>query len=232
MQPVFNPLVAMYQTQLETSRRLVDAVFSGTEKIDRVMIGAAHRALNEQLNRAEELAAMRVPALPAPAARFGSLSSNSGSMINDQKEIMRIFVDMQTEISRSLQEGMGKVGTLTPAAGPAQVSDTRRQMDDARFNPVAGMLSVWESAFKEVTDLVRKNMTAARAAGENIASDMGQSAQATGHAMTTVIEQGAESASRQTEDAGEPRRHSSHPSQSSHSSSGGGKKKHEKQEKQ
>ena len=40
MQHASNPLVTMYNTQLEASRRFAEAVFSGTEKIDRVMRGA------------------------------------------------------------------------------------------------------------------------------------------------------------------------------------------------
>ncbi|MEN3364353.1 MAG: hypothetical protein V7606_1627, partial [Burkholderiales bacterium] len=49
MQTVLNPLVNVYQTQLEASRRFADAVFSGTEKIDRIVLDAVHRIFNQQL---------------------------------------------------------------------------------------------------------------------------------------------------------------------------------------
>jgi hypothetical protein len=217
MQHVFNPLMTMYQTQLEASRRFADAVFSGTEKIDRVVIGATHRALTEQLNLAEEMATMRTPQSFGSRIRSGSMQHNPGNMMNYQKEIMRIFVDMQAEISRSLQDCIGKYGALAPASS-VRPSSTRRQTDDTA-NPVAGMLSVWESAFKEVTDLVRENMATARSSGENIAAEAQQTASAVSSVVDAAVEEGAESASMDAVAAGDKKSHSSH------SSSSGGKKK-------
>ena len=61
MPSAMNPIVDMYQTQLEASRRLADVMFSGTQRIDQVMIDTAHRAVTEQLNFVQAVAAARDP---------------------------------------------------------------------------------------------------------------------------------------------------------------------------
>lgn len=94
MQNAMNPLVTMYQSQLEASRRFVDAVFSGTEKIDRVMIGATQRVFNEQLNLAQAMTSARDPRTVGTTWQSTMLSRSPDDAMNYQKEIVRIVAEM------------------------------------------------------------------------------------------------------------------------------------------
>ncbi|HJV80189.1 phasin family protein [Noviherbaspirillum sp.] len=176
MQNFLNPLVTMYQTQLEASRRFADALFSGTEKIDRVVIGASHRAFNEQLNFVQAMTAARDPRSVGTTLQSGFLSRNPDEAMNYQKEIMRIFAEMQNEIGRSMQDYLEQVGSHATSTATAPLETAQDQANDAAFNPMTSMFSVWESAFKEVADLAKKNMMAARSTAENAARRTMQSA--------------------------------------------------------
>ncbi|WP_324105033.1 phasin family protein [Noviherbaspirillum sp.] len=167
MQNVFSPLVTMYQTQLEASRRFADAIFSGTEKIDRVVIGASHRAFNEQLNFVQAIAAARDPRSVSNTFQSGFFTRNPDEAMNYQKEIMRIFAEMQNEIGHSLQDYLEKVGSHATSTATGPIEAAQEQANDTVFNPMTSMFSVWESAFKEVADLAKKNMMAARSTAES-----------------------------------------------------------------
>ena len=57
-----NPVVDMVQYQLDASIQLADAVFSGTEKIDRAVLDVTHQAVDSQLKLVRAMANMRDPA--------------------------------------------------------------------------------------------------------------------------------------------------------------------------
>ncbi len=170
MQNVLSPMVNMYQTQLEASRRFADAIFAGTEKIDRVVIGATHRAFNEQLRFVQAMSNMRDPRTVGTTFQSSLLSRNPDDAVNYQKELMRIFAEMQNEIGRSMQDYIEQLGTNTVTSTAAPLSVSQAQANDAVFNPMTSMFSVWESAFKEVAELAKKNMVVARSAIDNAAT--------------------------------------------------------------
>jgi len=174
MQNTLNPVVNMYRTQLEASRRFADAIFAGTEKIDRVFIGATHRIFNEQLDFAQAITTARDPRSAASTLQSGMMARPDDS-VNYQKEIMRIFAEMQTEIGRSLQDCLEQFGTQAANTATTPIRNTQAQANDMIFNPVTSMFSVWESAFKEVAALAKKNMTAARNVADEAASRAAQS---------------------------------------------------------
>lgn len=178
MQNVLSPMVNMYQTQLEASRRFADAIFSGTEKIDRVVIGATHRAFNEQLRFAQALSSVRDPRNMGSTFQSSFFSRDPDDAMNYQKEIMRIFAEMQNEIGRSMQDYIEQLGTTAATGATAPLGVARDQANDAVFNPMTSMFSVWESAFKEVTELAKKNMIAARGAIDSAASKAREGAEA------------------------------------------------------
>jgi len=172
MQHVFSPLVAMYQTQLEVSKRCADAVFSGTEKLDRAVIEATHRAFNEQLNFAQAITAVRDPQSAGNTMRSRFLSRTPDDALSYQTEIMRIVTEMQTDIGKSLQAYVDQLGVSATSGVSAvrESSPLQLQSTDAAFNPMTSMFSVWESAFKEVASMAKKNMMAARSTMEDAAS--------------------------------------------------------------
>lgn len=181
MQNASNPLVTMYNTQLEASRRFADAVFSGTEKIDRVMRGATQRVFNEQLNLVQAITTARDPRTVGSTLQSSLFTRNPDDAVNYQKEIVRIVAEMQNEISRSMQEYMEQIRSDATTSTTRPLQAAQVQANDAVFNPMTSMFSVWESAFKEVAELAKKNMVAARGAVEQAA---GRSAQQ----MTTYVE--------------------------------------------
>lgn len=169
MQNIMTPLVTMYQTQLEASRRVADAVFSGTEKIDRMMISATHRAFNEQINLAEAMTTARDPQTAGSTLQANLFSRNRSTAADYQKEIMRIFAEMQNEIGRSWQDYIRQMRAQAASNSTRPLEAAQARASDTVFDPMTSMFSVWESAFKEVADLARKNMGEVRTvAGDTV----------------------------------------------------------------
>ena len=56
-----NPMVDMVRYQLDASMQLANALFSGTEKIDRAVLDATHQAVDGQLKFARAVANIRDP---------------------------------------------------------------------------------------------------------------------------------------------------------------------------
>jgi len=194
MQNAMNPLFTMYHTQLEASRRFADAVFAGTEKIDRVMIGATQRVFNEQLNLVQAIASARDPRAVGTTLQSSLLSRNPDEAVSYQKEIVRIVAEMQNEITRSMQDYIDELRTNATNSATRPIEAAQAQANDAVFNPMTSMFSVWESAFKEVAELAKKNMVAARGAVEEASSRTAQhaatyantTASAAHHAVSTM----------------------------------------------
>ena len=169
MQNVFSPLMSLYQNQLEASRKCAAAFFSGTEKIDRMLIGATHHAIDEQLNLVQSITTARNPRNIANAVQSRFMARNPDEVVNYQKEIMQIYAEMQNEIGKSLQEYVEQVGSqATGGARRLTESAAEQKTNDAAFNPMTSMFSVWESAFKDVAALAKKNMIAAGSTADDI----------------------------------------------------------------
>ncbi|RZI39921.1 phasin family protein [Herbaspirillum sp. HC18] len=207
MQNAMNPLVTMYQSQLEASRRFADAVFAGTEKIDRVMIGATQRVFNEQLNLAQAMTAARDPRAVGTTWQSSMLSRSPDDAMNYQKEIVRIVAEMQNEISRSMQDYMEQIRTNAASNATRPLGAAQVQTNDAVFNPMTSMFSVWESAFKEVAELAKKNMVAAKSAAEDATHRAGRSMSAyaeaaagAAHQATSAMEEAAAAAESASDD--------------------------------
>lgn len=176
MQNVLGPLINLYQTQLDISRKCADAVFSGTEQIDRVVIGATQRMFSEQMNFVQNLASVRDPRAVGDAFQLGLAQHSPDDAMSYQKEIMRIFADMQNEIGRSLQGYVQQFSANATGASTKPLYAGMEQANDTVFNPMTSMFSVWETAFKDVAALARKNMAAVRTATDEAAAVGQQSA--------------------------------------------------------
>ncbi|WP_164932025.1 phasin family protein [Janthinobacterium sp. 17J80-10] len=163
----------MYQTQLEASRRLADAFFSGAEKIDHVLLTASHRAWTDQLRFVQSLVAVRDPQGAADAqAKFFSLRPDRA--MNYQRDLMKVFTEVQSEIGKSMRSYVEQVGSgVAPdfAAGIAP-EDTSEQetYNPIAANPLTGMFTAWQSAFREAASAANRNMETARNTFENAAS--------------------------------------------------------------
>jgi len=189
MQNASNPLVSMYNTQLEASRRFAEAVFSGTEKIDRVMRGATQRAFNEQLNLVQAITTAGDPRSVGTTLQSNLFARNPDDAMNYQKEIVRIMAEMQTEISQSMQDYMDQMRSSTAPSAARSLHAGQGQANTTAFNPMTSMFSVWESAFKEVAEMAKKNMVVARGAAEQAAGSSAQQAASYVDAMTTAAQE-------------------------------------------
>jgi ElaB/YqjD/DUF883 family membrane-anchored ribosome-binding protein len=169
MPSVLNPIIDMYQTQLEASRRFADVVFSGTEKIDHVMIEAKHRAFTEQLDFVQAITNARDPKGVA-SLQSTYISRRPETTANYQKEMVRILAEIQSDLGKSMQEYIERLGTNVANNATTPLKFAQEQTNDSRFNPVSSMFSVWESALKEVASLAGRNMSTARSSYENAAN--------------------------------------------------------------
>lgn len=178
MQHVLNPLLDVYQTQIEASRQFSDIVFSGAEKIDRVVIEAARRTVDEQLRTAQSMASARdartiANAQPSPFYR------PDGTMTYPQ-EIMRILAEMQNEIGRSTQNYFEQINSyFENTMAPFQLIPGRGATPAS--NPMTGLFSVWESAMHEFTSLANRAMNTGRSTYDHAAA-------ATRHAVNEAAE--------------------------------------------
>jgi len=172
MQNLLSPMINFYQNQLEASRRVADAVLSGAEKMDKMMIGATRHAVEEQLSFAQTIATVRDPRSVGAALQSTFMSRNPEDTVNYQREFMRIFTEMQNDIGRSMQDYIEHLGS-NAASSTMRMSERTSEAvqghaNDAAFNPMTSMFSVWESAFKDVAALAKRNMSSARSAVDDV----------------------------------------------------------------
>lgn len=183
-----NPMVDIVQYQLDASIHLADAVFSGTEKIDRAVLDVTHQAVDGQLKFARAVADMRDPEKMVDLQV--SIAARPEKAMHCQQQIMAALVEMQAEFGKSMRNYMEQMSNATASqTGEAAQQMTQHmntgsaQAQDAMNNPFTGMISVWEQAFREATRLANQNMMAARSNVEN-------AAHAAGEAMARSMEAG------------------------------------------
>lgn len=166
-----NPMVDMMQYQLEVSIQLADAMFSGTEKIDRAVLDVTHQAVDGQLKLARAVADLRDP---------GKLSDLQVAMagrpekaMHCQQQIMAALVEMQGEFGKSVRDYMDRLSqSALEQAGEAgaQLGASPQGQADMTMNPFAGMMMVWEQAFREASRMASQNMIAASSGVESAAN--------------------------------------------------------------
>jgi phasin family protein len=160
MQNMLNPVANIYQTQLEASRQFADAVFSGTEKVDQVLLEATHRAFTEQLKFAQSLIAVRDPQ-DAANVQASYLSQRPDRAMNYQRELIRVFTEIQTELGKSMRNYVEQLNT-TASNGPSASLGAMEDEASEIPNPMPNLFSLWESAFRQAASLATQNMNSAR----------------------------------------------------------------------
>jgi hypothetical protein len=204
MQNMANPFLGMYQTQIEASRRFLDTIFSSTEKIDQVVRGAAQRAVNEQLNFAEAFTQARDPASIGAAWQSGMAARNSDQAVNYQRELVRIVVEMQSELGKGVQDYVEQMRSQTTSGFKSQADTSVTQpAGDTAFNPnpVTSLFSVWQNAFKEASSLAQRNLSTFNDAVGSAAQQTSRYVNGTAGAARNIAES-AESGIASAADAG------------------------------
>ena len=170
-----NPMVDIVQYQLDTSIHLADAVFSGTEKIDRAMLDVTHHAVEGQLKFARAITDMRDP--DKLAELQVAIAARPEKAMHCQQQIMAAMVEIQAEFSKSIRSYIERMGTAAASQteeAAQQVNAGTTQTQTAMTHPFTSMLSVWEQAFREATRLASQNVAAARSNVENAAHVAGE----------------------------------------------------------
>ena len=167
MPSVINPMADLYHSQLEASRRFADVLFSGTERIDHVVLEATHRAFTAQVNLAHAAVSMRDPKELA-TIQSTLLAQRPDNAVNFQKELVRVFAEIQNEMSKSMKDYLEKFGSNMTRSATGPMKNAQDKATDTVFNPMTGMFSMWESAFREVATMTNKNLSTARSVAEEV----------------------------------------------------------------
>ncbi len=165
-----NPMMDIMHYQLEASIHLADAVFSGTEKIDRAMLDVTHQAVDGHLKLARAVADIRDPTKLADLQV--SIAGRPEKTIHCQQQIMAALVEIQAEIGKSVRDYMDRL-SQTAVGGVVDISEqasAAQEPSDAMLSPFTGMMSVWEQAFREASRMASQNMIAAHSSVESAAN--------------------------------------------------------------
>lgn len=184
-----NPVVDMVQYQLDASIQLADVVFSGTEKIDRAVLDVTHQAVESQLKLVRAMTNMRDPSRMADLQQ--AIAHRPEKAMHCQQQIMSALVEMQTEFGRSVREYIDRVSHTAAEQVEAvqhQAGAGVGQPGEAIGNPFAGMMGVWEQAFREVSRFATQNMTAARSNVETAANFARDTVSRTGEHIVEEME--------------------------------------------
>ncbi|MGV3655149.1 MAG: hypothetical protein ACO1N5_13140 [Noviherbaspirillum sp.] len=135
-----NPLAPLLKMQLELSRQVAEALFSGMETASHAALALAQRSANEQLalarygqaaeERAEKTARAAIPPQPATPMAY-------------QQEALRLMSTMQSELAKSMAKGMEQ-GSRAMAANmrPAGTREPT-QFDDLVRSPLENLAGIW-----------------------------------------------------------------------------------------
>lgn len=180
-----NPMVDMVRYQLDASMQLANALFSDTEKIDRAVLDATHQAVDSQLKLARAVTNIRDPSKMAELQT--TLAHRPERTIQCQQQIMSALAEMQVEFGKSMQFYMERFSqTAITRAGEAERTTSEaanEQVNNAMFNPVSSMMSMWENAFREAATLANRNLMAARNTMETAAN---AASEAVAHSVESV----------------------------------------------
>lgn len=164
-----HPMVDIVQYQLEASMQLADAVFSGTERIDRAMLDVTHEAVDRQLKFARAATDFRDPSKLAELQV--AMSGRPERAIHCQQEIMSVLAEIQAEFGKSMRDCMEKCTELASARVSESTTEARTAVPEGGVgNPFFSMISVWEQAFRQASRLASQNMLAASSSAENAAN--------------------------------------------------------------
>ena len=166
-----NPVVDMVQYQLDASIQLADVVFSGTEKIDRAVLDVTHQAVDSQLKLVRAIANLRDTSRMTDFQQ--AIAHRPEKAMHCQQQIMSALVEIQTEFGRSVREYMDRVTHTTAEQVESvqhRVTAGLGQPGEAMIHPFAGMMGVWEQAFREASRFATQNLTAARSNVETAAN--------------------------------------------------------------
>lgn len=171
MNTVQHYMPEMAHTQLEASRRLAKVLISGRGRLDQAFIEATHQAVTNQLSLADAAISLRDPKELA-SLMSGMLAQRPENAIKFLNEMMQVLVEIQSEVAKSTQQNIQRFGANVAGNAAAPAKKVADQATDDVFNPIAGIFSVWDSAFQEFTAMAKKQMATASHSIQRAAEDV------------------------------------------------------------
>lgn len=184
-----HPMVDIVQYQLEASIHLADAVFNGTEKIDRAMLDVTHQAVDRQLKFVRAVTEFRDPSKVSELQV--AMAGRPEKTMQCQQEIMSALVEIQAEFGKSIRDCMEKCSEFASERAAETSTEAQALLPQANaggmMSPFLGMISVWERAFREAGRFASQNMMAATSGVENAAHMTRDAMSAAGEAASANV---------------------------------------------
>ena len=201
MSDLLTPISDLFQTQLETSRRISDAVFSGTGKLDHAVMEAVHHAVDEHLRFAQAIGQARDPQTLSNLSSTYWVSKPS-DVQTLQKNVVQIITEMQNEVGRSTQAYLDQLRSKTMHQVSPNAYASSAGFGQSGLNPFSTAVSAWESSMRGMSVIAEKVIATARAGTTRASSVAARSATAATLDAVSETERAIFDIGDATEDAG------------------------------
>ena len=157
MSAIPKPALALYNSQIDASQEVAEAMFVSVEKAEKLILDAARHNFEEQLKFAQSLAAARDPQGFAALQKTFSGQSPERAM-EYQKQVMQIIMEANAAFSHAVETFM------QGAKASADAATTGGAAIPAPATLAGGVFPMWDAAFKEFTKSANRLMQAGTAA--------------------------------------------------------------------
>ena len=160
MSDLFTPFSNFMQTQLDASRRISEALFSVTGKLDHAMLDVTHQAVDEQLRFAQAASNTR-----DPQAYSNLQSTYWASKLDEaqlfQERMMQIIAVMQDEFARAAQSCVEQMNVQRMQGSASNPFGTSGYRGPSATNPFGGVMSTWQTAMRGMSSIGDQAITTA-----------------------------------------------------------------------
>ena len=156
MKNPMEPMIELYEAQLQASRELANIILSGAERIDRIALQATKDGLNEQIAYAQALAAVKdLQSVMSMRTAFSQPNSEHALAFYQEmlKALSEIYAGMTQTVETYLKgigqrttQTMSSMGAGTP--GGAHAADSVFEFWNSAWRQLAGMTEQYTRAMQ------------------------------------------------------------------------------------
>ncbi len=168
-----NPMLDLYQAQLEASRNISNIIMSNTEKMDHLALTAAKSGVGDQLKYAQALGAARDPeGLKTLQSTFAKQTPDA--MLSYCRDVFKVFAETNTEIGKVAEEYLEEMKTVAvkTGRGAARAASIGAPATEP-VAPSVNFLNLWTNAYQQFADLTKQYMKVAEEMPTEVASNGG-----------------------------------------------------------
>lgn len=184
MQNPESAVTDSYKNQLQATRQLAETVLTCTEKIDQVVLSAAHALFNEQLQFAQALVTSRDMKQVA-LLQSSFLSHAPDYVAKCQKDMLQICQEMQNKVGKTMEQYFEHASSnvplmpMIPMMHMMHMTIPGKKGDGDLMAPMTDMFNVWSTAFREASTLATHNLETVRNNFEKVNSTIVEEKKAT-----------------------------------------------------